>query len=64
MKKIGKTTTSFRNNLNKICYDHIVEVTNRFRGLNLVERMPEALWIELHKIVQEAVTKTILKKKK
>ena len=64
MKKIGKTTTSFRNNLNQICYDHIVEVTNRFRGLNLVERMPEALWIELHKIVQEAVTKIILKKKK
>ena len=64
MKKIGKTTRSFRNNLNQIHYDHIVEVMNRFRGLNLVERMPEALWMELHNIVQEAVTKTMLKKKK
>ena len=64
MKKIGKTTRSFRNNPSQIRFDHIVEVTNRFRGLHLVERMPEALWMELHNIVQEAETKTILKKKK
>ena len=64
MKKIGKTTRSFRNNLNQIHYDHIEEVMNRFKGLNLVERMPEALWMELHNIVQEAVNKAMLKKKK
>ena len=64
MTKVGKTTRPFRYDLNQIHYDYIVEVTNRFKGLDLVDRVPEELWIEVHNIVQESVTKTIPKKKK
>ena len=64
MKKVEKTTRPFRNDLNKIAYDYTVEVTNRFKELGLVDRMPEELWAEVHNTVQEAVIKTIAKKKK
>ena len=64
LKKVGKTTRPFRYNLNQIPYDYTVEVTNRFKGLDLIDRVPEELWMEVHDIVQEAVTKTITKKKK
>ena len=64
MKKVGKTTRPFRYDLNRIPYDYIVEVTNRFKGLDLIDRMPEELWTEVHDIVQEAWIKTIPKKKK
>ena len=63
-KKVGKTTRSFRYDLNQITYDYTVEVTNRFKGLDLVDRVLEELWMEIHNIVQEVVTKTISKKKK
>ena len=63
MKKVGKTTRVFRYDLNQIPYDHTVEVTNRFKGLDLIDRVPEELWTEVHDIVQEAVIKTIPKKK-
>ena len=61
---MGKTTRPFRYNLNQIPYDYTVEVTNRFKGFDLIDRVPEELWIEVHDIVQEAVIKTISKKKK
>ena len=64
MKKVGKTTRPFRYDLNQIPYDYTVEVTNRFKGLDLIDRMPEELWTEVRDIVQEAVIKTIPKKKK
>ena len=64
MKKVGKTTRPFRYDLNKIPYDYTVEVTNRFKGLDLIERVAEELWMEVHDIVQEALIKTIPKKKK
>ena len=64
MKKVGETTRAFRHDLDKISYDYTMEVTNRFKGLDLVDRVPEELWTEVSNIVQEAVTKTILKKKK
>ena len=64
MKKVGKTTRPFRYDLNQIPYDYTMEVTNRFKGLDLIEREPEELWMEVHNTVQEAVTKTIPKKKK
>ena len=64
MKKVGKTTRPFRYVLNKIPYDYTVEVTNKFKGLDLIERLPKELWTEVHDIVQEAVIKTIPKKKK
>ena len=64
MKKVGKTTRPFRYDLNQIPYDYIVEVRNRFKGLDLIGRVPEELWMEVHDIVQEAVIKTIPKKKK
>ena len=64
LKKVGKTTRAFRYDLNHIPYDYIVEVTNRFKGLDLVDKMPKNLWLEAHNIVQEVVTKTIPKKKK
>ena len=63
MKKIGKSTRPFRYDLNQILYDYTVKVTNRFKGLDLVDRVPEELWTEVSNIVQEAVTKTILKKR-
>ena len=64
LKKVGKTTRPFRCNLNQIPYDYTVEVTNRFKGLDLMVREPEELWMEVHDIVQEAVIKTIPKKNK
>ena len=64
MKKIGKTTRPLRYDLNQVPYDFTVEVTNRFKGLHLIDRMPEELWTEVCNIVQEVVTKTIPKKKK
>ena len=65
LKKVGKSTRPFRYDLNQIPYDYTVEVRNRFNGLDLIDnRVPEELWIEVHDIVQEAVIKTILKKKK
>ena len=64
MKKVGKTTRPFRYDLNRIPYDYTVEVTNRFKGLDLIDRVPEELWMEVHDIVHEAVIKTIPKKKK
>ena len=64
MKKVEKTTRPFRYGLNQIPYDFTVEVRNRFKGLDLTDRVPEELWMEVHDIVQEAVIKTIPKKKK
>ena len=63
MKRVGKTTRPFRYDLNQIPHDYTVEVTNRFKGLYLVDKVPEELWTEVHVIVQEAVIKTIPKKK-
>ena len=64
MKKVGKTTRPFRYGLNQIPYNYTVEVKNRFKGLDLIDRVPEELCMEVHDIVQEAVIKTIHKKKK
>ena len=64
MKKVEKTTRPFRYDLNQIPYDYTMEVTNRFKGLDLIDRVPDELWMEIHAIVQEAVIKTIPKKKK
>ena len=64
MKKVGKTTRPYRYDLNQIPYDYTVEVTNKFKGLDLIDRVPEELWVEVCDIVQEAVIKTIHKKKK
>ena len=64
LKKIGKTTRPLRYDLNQVPYDFTVEVTYRFKGLHLIDRMPEELWTEVCNIVQEVVTKTIPKKKK
>ena len=55
---------TFRYDLNQVPYDYTVEVTNRFKGVDLIDRLPEELWMEVHDIVQEAVIKTIPKKKK
>ena len=63
MKKVGKTTRSFWYDPNQIPYDYIVEVTNIFKGLDLIDKVPEELWTEVPIIVQEAVIKTIPKKK-
>ena len=62
LKKEGKTTRSFRYDLNQIPYDYTVEVMNRFKGLDLVDRAPEELWTGVHNIVQESVSKAIPKK--
>ena len=64
MKKVGKTTRPFRYDLNQIPYDYTMEVMNRFKGLDLVHRVPEELWTEVCNIVQEAVTRIIPKRKK
>ena len=64
MKKVGKTIRPFRYDLNQIPYDHTVEVRNRFKGLDLIDRVPEETWTEFHDIVQETGIKTIPKKKK
>ena len=63
MKKVGKTARPFRYDLNQIPYDYTVEVTSRFKGLDLIDRVPEELWEEVPDIVREAVIKTIPKKK-
>ena len=59
MKKVGKTTRSFRYDLNQIPYDYTVEVRNRFKGLDLIDRVPDELWTEVRDIVQETGIKTI-----
>ena len=64
MKKVGKTTRPFRYDLNGIPYDYTVEVRNRFKGLDLIDRMPEELWMEVRDIVQETGIKTIPMEKK
>ena len=64
MKKIGKTTIPLRYNLNQVPYGYTVEVRNRFKGLDLIDRVPEELWTEVRDIVQETVIKTSPKKKK
>ena len=64
MKKVGKTTRLFRYDLNQIPYRYTVEVRNRFKGLDVIDRIPEELWMEVYDIVQEAVIKTISKTKK
>ena len=64
LKKVGKTTRPFRYDLNQIPYDNTVEVTNRFKGLDLIDRVPEELRMKVHDIVQETGSKTIPKKKK
>ena len=64
MKEAEKTTRPFRYDLNQIPYDYSVKVTNRFKGLDLIDRVPEELWTEVRNIVQETGIKTIPKKKK
>ena len=64
MKKTGKTARPFRYDLNQIPYDYTVEVRNRFKGLDLIDRMPDELWIEVRDIVQETGIKTIPMEKK
>ena len=64
MKKVGKTTRSFIYDLNQTPYYYTVEVTNRFMGLDLIDRVPEELWTEVHDLVQEAGITTIPKEKK
>ena len=64
LKKVGKITRPFRYDLNQIPYEHTLEVTNILKGLDLIDRMPEELWMEVRDIVPEAVIKTIPKKKK
>ena len=64
MNKAGKTTRPLKYDPNQIPYDYIVKVTDRFKGLDLIDRVPEKLWVEVCDIVQEAVIKTIPKKKK
>ena len=63
-KKVGKTTRPFMYDLNKIPYDYTVEVINRFKGLDLIDRVPEELWMEVRDITQETGIKIIPKKKK
>ena len=64
LKKVGETTRPFRYDLNQIPYDYTVEVTNRFKELDAIDRVPEELWMEVHDTVQEAGIKTIPKKNK
>ena len=64
LKKVGKTTKSFRYDLNQIPYSHTVKVTNRYKRLDLIDRVPEELWMKVRDIVQESGIKTIPKKKK
>ena len=64
MKKLGKTTRPFKGDPNQIPYDYTVEVRNRFKGLDLIDRVPDELWTEVCDIVQEAAINTIPKKKK
>ena len=64
LKKVGKTTRPFRNDLNQIPFDYSVEVRNRFKGLDLIDRVPDELWNEVRDIVQETGIKTIPMEKK
>ena len=64
MKKVGKTTRPFMYDLNQIPYNYTVEVTNRFKGLDLIDRVLDELWMEVHDIVWEAMIKTISRKNK
>ena len=64
MKKVGKTTRPFKYDLNQIPYYYTVEVRARFKGLDLIDRVPKEIWMEAHDIVQEAVIKTIPQRKK
>ena len=59
MKKVEKTTRPFRYDLSQVPYDYTVDVTNRFTGVDLIDRLPNELWMEVHDIVQEAEIKTI-----
>ena len=63
-KKVGKNTRPFRYDLNQIPYDNTVEVKNRFKGLDLIDRVPDELWTEVRTIIQEIVIKTVPKKNK
>ena len=64
LKKLGKTTRPFKYDPNQIPYNYTVEVANRFKGLDLIDKVPEKLWTEVRDTVQEAVIKTVPKKKK
>ena len=64
LKKVGKTTRPFRYDLNQFPYDYTVEVRNRFKGLDVIGRVPDEEWLEVHDIVQETEIKTIPEKKK
>ena len=64
LKKVGETTRPFKYDLNQIPYDYTVEVRNRFKGLDLIDRMPDELWMEVRDVVQETGSKTTIKKKK
>ena len=64
MKKVGKTTRPFRYDLNQMPYNYTVEVRNKFKGLDLTDRVPNELWTEVRDIVQDTGSKTIPKKKK
>ena len=64
LKKVGKTTRPFRYDLNQIPYTYTVEVRNRFKGLDLIDRVPDELWTEVCDIIQKSVINTIPKKKK
>ena len=64
LKKVGKTARLFRYDLNQIPYDYTVEVRNRFKGLDLIDRVPDELWTEVHDIIQETGIKTIPMEKK
>ena len=63
-EKVGKITRPFRYDLNQIPYNYTVKATNRFKGLDLIDRVLEELWVEVHDIVQEAVIKSIPRKRK
>ena len=64
MKKVGKTTRPFKHDITQTSYEYTVDVINIFKGLDLVERVPEELWMDVYNIAQETVTKIISKKKK
>ena len=64
MKKVGKTARLFRYDLNQIPYDYTVEVRNRFKGLDLIDRVPDEIWMQVHDILQETGIKTIPMEKK
>ena len=64
LKKVGKTTRTFRYDINQIPYNYTVELRNRFKGLDLIDRVRDELWMEVHDVIQETGIKTIPKKKK